>query len=146
MADTEIYTILIVEDNAGLARLIQKQLERQGYRTQISSTGWQARDLIRETSEKILMLLDYQLGDVPATELLDQLEEMKIAVPFVVITGKGSEQVAVDMMKRGAKDYIIKTADLAQEIVPLVDKVIDELTREYKRKIYGTPDVHGRQV
>jgi DNA-binding NtrC family response regulator len=146
MADTEIYTILIVEDNAGLARLIQKQLERQGYRTQISSTGWQARDFIRETAEKILMLLDYQLGDVPATELLDQLEEMKIAVPFVVITGKGSEQVAVDMMKRGAKDYIIKTADLAQEIVPLVDKVIDELTREYKRKIYGTPDVHGRQV
>jgi len=146
MAETQTHKIIIVEDNEGLAKLMQINLERSGYVTVIARTAWQARDLIQAMTERVLMLLDYQIGDTPASELLDQLDQMQHPVPFIIITGKGSEQVAVDMMKRGARDYIVKTPDLVDQLAPLVEKVVEEIHREQKRKLYGTPDTHGRQM
>jgi len=146
MTQVKAYSILIVEDNEGLARLMQKNLERLGYETHIAGTSWEARDYIKASHEKLLMLLDYKLGDIPASELLDELEASQHCVPFIVVTGKGSEEIAVDMMKRGARDYVIKNPNLVDLLPGIVEQVIDDLEREQKRKIYGTPDVHGRQL
>jgi DNA-binding NtrC family response regulator len=146
MIETQAYTILIVEDNSGVARLMQMQMEREGFSTKVCSLGWEAREFIKAAQGKILMLLDYQLGDMPATDLLAQLENLHVDVPFIVITGKGSEQVAVDMMKRGARDYIVKNPELVDALPPLVHKVIEELEREEKRRVYGTPNSRGRQT
>jgi PAS domain S-box-containing protein len=111
-------TILIVDDDRGLARLIEKALQREGFLTAIATSGQQAFDWLAEHHAD-LMLLDLKLPDLAGHELIDKLTAGDRAVPFVIITGQGDERVAVDMMKRGAKDYLVKDVQFL-EFVPLV--------------------------
>lgn len=101
--------ILVVEDNAALLELIERCLARCGFRTVGVSSGVAAIRWI-ETNRPRLMILDYSLPDMRGDELVDRLEARGRRVPFVVVTGHGSESVAVEMMKRGAFDYLTKGA------------------------------------
>ena len=96
--------VLIVDDDRGLVRLIEKALLREGFRTTCADSG---REALRSLGEQppALMLLDLKLPDVQATQLIEQLTQAGRCPPFIVITGQGDERVAVDMMKRGARDY-----------------------------------------
>jgi signal transduction histidine kinase len=64
------------------------------------------------------MLLDLKLRDLDARSLLEQLGEGP-PVPFIVVTGQGDEKVAVEIMKRGALDYVMKDTALL-ELLPAV--------------------------
>src|SRR2546422_955545 len=55
------------------------------------------------------MLLDLKLQDIEGKELVNHLASIGRAVPFIIITGQGDERIAVDMMKRGALDYLVIT-------------------------------------
>jgi len=100
-------TILIVEDDEELNRLIAKQLQRTGLNTLSVLNGNEAITRITENNIECV-LLDYKLPDMTACEILDELERSAIKVAFVIMTGYGDEQIAVEMMKRGAIDYIVK--------------------------------------
>jgi signal transduction histidine kinase len=66
------------------------------------------------------MLLDLKLPDIEGKALVDHLADIRRSVPFVVITGQGDERVAVEMMKRGALDYLVKDV----HFLPLVPEVV----------------------
>lgn len=100
-------TILIVEDDAGLLKLIEKRLIANGHRTIGVADGISALAWLKQDSPS-LMLLDYSLPDMRGEQVLQQIEAWGRRVPFVVATGHGSESVAVEMMKRGAYDYLVK--------------------------------------
>ena len=100
-------TILIVEDDEELNRLIAKQLRRTGLNTLSVLNGNEAINRIAENNIECV-LLDYKLPDMTACEILDELERSAIKVAFVIMTGYGDEHIAVEMMKRGALDYIVK--------------------------------------
>lgn len=55
-----------------------------------------------------LILLDYLLPDIDGLNLLAKINELNIDLPLVVLTGQGDEQLAVEMMKSGAADYLTK--------------------------------------
>jgi len=59
-------------------------------------------------------LLDYQLPDLNGLVLVKQLRQQGVQIPLIVLTGQGDEQIAVDLMKAGASDYLIK-AQLSSE-------------------------------
>src|SRR5438309_348040 len=103
-------TVFVVDDDRGLLRLIQKALERGGFAVASAGSGSEAIAwLARHRAD--LMLLDLKLPDTEAKELINHLTEIRRAIPFLVITGQGDERVAVDMMKRGALDYLVKDSD-----------------------------------
>jgi PAS domain S-box-containing protein len=110
--------ILIVDDDLGVLRLLEKTLQREGYATATAGSGKAALDWLRQ-NQADLMLLDLKLQDTEGVELVNQLNTGDSAVPFIVITGQGDERVAVDMMKRGALDYLVKDMRF-QEVVPAV--------------------------
>ena len=56
----------------------------------------------------MLLLLDYRLPDMTGKQILDLLTQRRRRVPFTIITGRGDEKIAVEMMKLGAVDYIVK--------------------------------------
>src|SRR5271169_1018016 len=95
--------VLVVEDHEPLASAVCTLLERQGYRTKTLTTGGEVQQAIA-AERPALMLLDYNLTDLTADHLVKQLSDAGLEVPFIVCTGKGSEQIAVEMMKCGAQD------------------------------------------
>ncbi len=55
-----------------------------------------------------LILLDYRLPDINGLQLIEQIKSLDIKVPIIVLTGQGDEEIAVEMMKAGAADYLSK--------------------------------------
>ncbi len=122
-------TVLVVEDDVALLQLIQRQLHQHGFVTDGVTSGNSALRWLRENSAR-LMLLDYSLRDMQGEELLDRLEEDGMRVPFVVATGNGSEMVAVEMMKRGARDYLIKGMAFLELLPAVVQQTFVQLAQE----------------
>ncbi|HYW80456.1 MAG TPA: ATP-binding protein [Thermoguttaceae bacterium] len=122
-------TVLVVEDDVALLQLIQRQLHRHGYVTDGVSSGVSALQWLQNNSAR-LMLLDYSLSDMRGEELLDRLDENDSGVPFIVATGNGSETVAVEMMKRGARNYLVKGSAFLELLPAVVHQTFVQLTQE----------------
>jgi signal transduction histidine kinase len=121
--------IFIVDDDQGLLRLVEKALQRAGLSIATAASGkdaimWLARN------QTDLMLLDLKLEDIEGKELIHHLREIKRSVPFVVITGQGDERVAVDMMKRGALDYLVKDTEFLELVPEVVERALAQVEKE----------------
>jgi CheY-like chemotaxis protein len=125
--DRELYRRLLVQDREHAYEILEAE------------TGEEGLALARERSPDCL-LLDYRLPDVDGLELLSSLSEMQ--VPVIVLTGQGNEAVAVEAMKSGAQDYLLKgsvTRDRLQHAVQSsIEKValrrkVEERTAELGR-------------
>ncbi len=120
---------VVAEDDEGLNRLICKHLERRGMKLVGVHSGTDAIAAIQEHPD-CLLLLDYVLVDMDGRELLDKLNNMGLRVPFIVMTGRGDEQIAVEMMKLGARDYLVKQPDFLELVPPVVERVLGQLAME----------------
>ncbi len=125
----EVKKILVVEDNEGLNHLICRKLSKEGFETEGVLSGKAAIRSIENLSPD-LMLLDYQMPGMGGKEVIEQLQQKSIKVPFMVVTGNGDERVAVEMMKQGARDYLVKDADFNQILPEKVKQVIRTLSTE----------------
>lgn len=122
-------TVFIVDDDRGLVRLIEKALQREGLATTSAGSGREARQRLQELTPE-LMLLDLKLPDLEARELVEQLTQSGQCPPFVIITGQGDERVAVEMMKRGARDYLVKDANFLDFVPAVVRHALEQVENE----------------
>ncbi len=123
--------ILIVEDDQGLNKLLQRIINREGFNTEGALSGFEAMEHIKN-QDFILLLLDYKLSDMSADQFLDNLKGIGKSVPFIIMTGHGNEYIAVRMMKMGAKDYLIKEGDYLAAIPRTVKRLASELEMKQK--------------
>lgn len=133
-------TLLIVDDDRGLARLIERALRRDGFATAIANSGQAALDWLA-SHEASLMLLDLKLQDLEGSELIEQLTKAGRCPPFIIITGQGDERVAVEMMKRGARDYLVKDVDFLQFLPGVTRRALEQLEKE-RRLAEAEAQVH----
>jgi len=128
----EDFKIIVIEDDQGLNFLIQKKLKRLGFNLDWAETGNEALDKITG-SENELLLLDYNLPDMNARELIEKCTKNILTAPnFIIMTGFGDEKIAVEMMKLGALDYIVKEAnfiDLLPEKVKQICLIIEKIRK-----------------
>lgn len=126
--------LLIVDDDPGLSRLIQKSLTREGFFCAIATSGGEAIRIL-ECESVDLLLLDLKLQDTSAAEFIEKLAPMGRRTPFLIITGQGDERMAVDMMKRGALDYVVKDRNFLQFLPTLVHHAIAQIKRENRLSV-----------
>jgi two-component system, NtrC family, response regulator AtoC len=109
--------VLVVDDERKMRRVLQILLEQMGLESIPAENGGEA--LEHFAAEKIdLVLTDLRMPDMSGVELLDKIRAVDSEVPIIVFTAYGTVQSAVDAMKRGAFDYILKPFDLeAVEVV-----------------------------
>jgi diguanylate cyclase (GGDEF)-like protein/PAS domain S-box-containing protein len=102
--------ILVIEDDPGVAALEIELIEDLGCEVVSANSGNAALDwLASSTVTPTLMLMDFSLPDMNGTALLDRIAERGLTrPPFIVATGAGDEHVAVELMRRGALNYLIK--------------------------------------
>ncbi len=104
--------ILIVEDETVLARSMVSFLERRGFSAVYAVDAASARTLA-ERERPRLAILDYKLNDDDGLDLLAWMRAADPRVQVVMMTGHGDVAVAVEAMKRGARDFLVKPTPLA---------------------------------
>jgi signal transduction histidine kinase len=124
--------VLVVDDDEGLSLLMVESLREKGLKAEGILSGKRALEFLK-SHRPDLMLLDLGLKDLSGQALLEQLEEEKITVPFIVVTGQGDERVAVEMMKQGALDYLIKDTGMLERLPLVVKRAAEKL--ESKRAL-----------
>jgi len=117
--------VLIIEDTNSMALIFQKWLKKAGMHAKIVGTGNEGIENLRAGKFKTV-LLDLDLPDIKGQEVIRVANEEGLDVTFVVVTASGSISIAVDAMRLGAYDFLIKPA--AEE--RLVTTVRNALERE----------------
>lgn len=121
--------ILIVDDDEGLRILMAEALRADGMEVATASSGTEAMAWLEQHGPD-LMLLDLKLHDLGGQALVKQLKEHRSAVPFLVVTGQGDEKVAVDVMKQGALDYVMKDSGLIDLLPGVVKRALEAIERD----------------
>ena len=145
-------TILIIEDEAKMRRLLELNLGEDGFKTLSAPDAETGLKLL--ASEQIdLVLTDLKLPGRSGLELLQAAKRQNAALPVVVMTAFGSVETAVDAMKAGATDYVLKPFSLA-EMRMVVRKELDVFRlREENRSLrealgekYSHPNIVARSA
>lgn len=106
------YDVLLVEDDPGQARLAQRTLERVGVRVRHVAGAAACLDTVREQPPNFV-LLDRGLPDGDGLEVLRVLRAEWPSVCVIMLTGADDAKIAVDAMRVGAWDYVVKRPDLS---------------------------------
>jgi len=108
--EIEKKNILVVDDNLELAEMVARLFEHYGFVVSIAPDGRTALRKVLAESPGVV-LLDLNLPDLPGGEVLKRIKETNKDTIVIIVTAYGGEQVAVDLMKAGAEDFISKPFD-----------------------------------
>jgi len=117
--------ILLCEDDTDIAFLIKINILKSYPEAEvfITKTKEETLQTLFETKYDIdVILLDYLLVNSTGLEILEEIRQIT-EIPVIIITGQGSEEVAVNAMKMGASDYIVKRGRFFNQIPSVIDKV-----------------------
>src|ERR1039458_9266192 len=141
---SETLRVLQVEDSESDAALMVRLLEKSGYRVhaeRVEEAEPMRRALAREDWD--VVIADFQLPQFDAGAALEILHESGRDIPFIVVSGMIGEDRAVEMMRAGAHDYVLK--DRIARLVPAVQREIRECQSRGERRRAGEP-AGGRAV
>jgi len=145
-------TILIIEDEAKMRRLLELNLGEEGFKT-VSAADAETGLRLLASEHVDLVLTDLKLPGMSGLELLQAVKRQNAALPVVVMTAFGSVETAVDAMKAGATDYVLKPFSLA-EMRMVVHKELDvsrlrqenRSLREALGEKYSHPNIVARSA
>ncbi len=113
-----------MEDDPGLSSLLQKRLERQGYQVDLARNGEEGLAMATRTAYDLL-IVDYNMPFLGGLDVLRNLNKSVSPLPVIMITGEGNEEIAVEALKLGAADYIVKDVEL--KFLGLLPSVIHQV-------------------
>lgn len=115
--------ILVVDDEVGIRELLSEILFDEGYRIHLAENASQAR-AFRDRQQPDLVLLDIWMPDTDGLTLLKEwVEQDKLTMPVVMMSGHGTIETAMEAMRIGASDFLEKPIAL-QKLLATVAKAI----------------------
>lgn len=125
--------ILVADDEKVITNSLQKILTDTGYDTAICLSGEEVKQQVTAFNPDIV-LLDIYLGDSHGIQLLKQLRSEGWEMPVIMMTGFADVSLAVQAMKEGAADFVLKPFDLAH-LLALIEKNLRQLQLQAKIKV-----------
>lgn len=137
--------VLIVEDDEAIANLLYMDLRDEGYHCSIASDGKVAADMLEESSNYDLILLDIMLPEIDGYELLEYIKPTEI--PVIFLTAKGTVNDRIKGLKMGADDYIVKPFQ-SGEVIARMEAVLRRYGKSEKRLNFADVkvDLESRKV
>ena len=134
-------TVLVVDDEAAMRRVLEIMLQQMGHRALLASDGAQALEIL-DRDRVDLVLTDLRMPGLDGIGLLRGILARSLPIPAIVMTAQGSIASAVEAMKLGAQDYLLRPFDV--EVLELaMERVLsrEELRREndYLRQQVAQP-------
>lgn len=105
--------IVIVDDERSLLDLLARVFTKEGYRVQTTTSAARAIEII-EKEDLDLLITDIRLPEISGMEILKRCREIRPDVPVIMITAYGNMKQAIEALKMGALDYIIKPFDIEE--------------------------------
>lgn len=131
-------TILIVDDEKAIRKSLTEILSFEGFVVEEAGDGVEAIKKIKENNYDCI-LCDVKMPKMDGIEVLQQALEARPDVPFIIISGHGNIETAVDAVKKGAYDYISKPPDLNRLLITIRNamdkKCLVTETKQLRKKI-----------
>ncbi len=136
------YRVLVVDDETAIREAIRMTLEYEGYRVDEARSGQDGLEKAQKTPFDAI-LLDIKMPVLDGIEVLENLKEMKIMTPVVMVSGHGDISTAVECTKRGAFDFLEKPLNREKLLLAVrnavrtqkLEEQVGEL-REKSEKVY----------
>jgi len=123
-------TLLIVEDDLGLARLQQRRLERAGYTVHTAASAEEAAQRAGQGGLDLLILDQKLPGGVSGLELYRRLKASGVDVPAILVTGLSEDELLLQALRAGVRDFVLKTPEYLEYLLPAVERVIKQVSTE----------------
>jgi DNA-binding response OmpR family regulator len=145
--------ILVVDDEASARHSLAEILRLEGYQVKMAANGASAIKLMEEETYD-LVLLDIIMPGMGGMEVLRRARELAPDTHIILLTAHGSLDTAVEALRKGAHDYLLKPAS-PQEILDSVGKAISQRTESEQKKrilqqletaIYQLKDAEGLET
>ena len=119
--------ILLIEDDPAHAELIQRAFEDRGDKSRLTTayTLSEAREHLN-SSQPSLIIADWRLPDGDSSALLNDDKTDKPTIPVIIMTSYGNERNAVDVIKSGALDYIVKSSESMTDMPHIAERAIEQ--------------------
>ncbi len=124
--------ILVVEDDINMQKALLTTLKRAGYGVTTCSDAFQGSAEFRRGGYQ-LVITDMKMPDRSGIDLLTEIKELTQNMPVIMITGAGTIDTAVDAMKKGAFDYILKPFS-PEKIEALILKALESARQAVRRR------------
>ena len=118
--------ILIIDDESEVREVLRLHLESANYNVIEASDGEEGVNLMKSGSNLLqvgLIICDIRMPKVNGIEAIDYLKQNAPSIPIVVVTGYPDSDLAVSLLKKGVRDYMVKPIEKAK----LLDKVAEVL-------------------
>jgi len=129
----DVGAILVVDDEPEMGELVREILQERGHRVRIASDGREALKRLAE-EEIALVLTDLRMKGMQGIELLGEIKRSRPDTSVILMTAFGSVETAIEAMKQGATDYLIKPIK-TEDLVRVTERAVREaaLRREVQR-------------
>ncbi|MCX7775599.1 MAG: response regulator [Spirochaetaceae bacterium] len=143
-------TILVVEDDAGMQKVLALGLKKMQYQVALASNGKQALDLLEAGDlDPDVVLMDIRMPVMTGLQALPRVRELVPMSPVIMLTAFGDLDTGLDAMKKGAFDYLVKPSSL-EKIRETIEKalgyraILQEKAQEERRKEQYRLDLERR--
>lgn len=131
-------SILVIDDERAIRNTLKDILSFEGFEIEEASDGAEGLEMIKARDYDCI-LCDVKMPKMDGIEVLNKVKEIKPDIPFVVISGHGNIETAVEAVKKGAYDFISKPPDLNRLLITIrnaMDKssLVTE-TRQLRKRI-----------
>jgi signal transduction histidine kinase len=123
-------TLLIVEDDLGLARLQQRRLERAGYTVLVSANAEEAAKRVEQGDIDLLILDQCLPGGVSGLEFYQRIRAANLDVPAILVTGLREDVLLLQALRAGVRDFVLKTPEYLDYLLPAVERVLKQVRTE----------------
>jgi len=136
--------VLVVDDSRDMREfVVQCVLEPNGFEPLEAANGAEALRKALESSVD-LMLLDLEMPKMNGFEVLDGLRARRSEIPVVLMTSHGSEAIAVEVFRKGVRDYVIKPFT-AEEMLAAIERALTEVRLQREKEALTTRLVQAKR-
>jgi PAS domain S-box-containing protein len=123
-------TILLVEDDPGVARLEQIRLERAGYRVVTAVAAEEGLERISEGTVALIVLDQKLRSGTSGLEFFRQVTAEGYNIPAILVTAASDDNLLVEAIRAGVRDFVPKTKSFLNHLEPIVTRVLDQARTE----------------
>ncbi|MEO9210404.1 MAG: sigma-54 dependent transcriptional regulator [Ginsengibacter sp.] len=136
--------LLIIDDDYDLCALLSRFLEKKGFQTDSAHNA--AKGIAKFSEENFdIVLCDFRLGDKDGKDVLLKIKELNPKTIVIIITGYSDIKTAVEVIKRGAFDYITKPL-IPDEVINVIEKAIAAKAQSELENSFDTIEIKGKPL